>query len=261
MTDAPPAAAGPPAFLHPPASLQDWLSKGIYEATYFASLFTFTFGFSIRSTGRRHVPRRGPVLFIANHQSFLDPLLIGLAVRRHLCYLARDTLFRQPAFAWIIRMLNAVPIDQEGLGIQGLRSILALLQAGRAVVIFPEGGRTWNGHLNPFQPGVQLLIKKTKAPVIPVGIAGAFEAWPRSRPLPVPAPLFLPARKGGIAVAVGRQLDARHYVELPRQQMLDELFRAVKGQCDAAERLRRKPEAATDGTRVKRHLFVTLGDN
>lgn len=212
-----------------------------YETTYWLSAMSMTLGFSLRTDGMRHVPRTGPVLFIANHQSFLDPVLVGLAVRRHLSYLARKTLFGHPAFTWLIRMLNAVAIDQDGLGIEGLRAVLRLLQGGKAVVIFPEGERTGDGKLHALQPGIQLLIKRAKAPIVPVGIAGAFDAWPRSRPLPMPAPLFLPAVTGTIAVSVGKPLDAAHYHHLPRQQLLDELFQEVNGVVQHAEKLRRKP--------------------
>lgn len=221
-----------------PETLSSYL---FYEATYWLSAMSMTLGFSLRTNGMHHVPMRGPVLFIANHQSYLDPVLIGLAVRRHLSYLARETLFGHPAFAWLIRMLNAVPIDQQGLGIEGLRAVLRLLHAGKAVIIFPEGGRTHDGKMQPLQPGVQLLIKRARTPIVPVGIAGAYDAWPSSRPLPVPAPLFLPAGKGTIAVSVGRPLDSPHYAELSRQQLLDELFDEMHRVHECAERLRRKP--------------------
>lgn len=221
-----------------PESLSSYL---FYEATYWLSAMTMTFGFSLRTTGMHHVPMSGPVLFIANHQSYLDPVLVGLAVRRHISYVARDTLFDHPGFNWLIRMLNAVPIDQEGLGIEGLRAVLRLLHAGKAVVIFPEGGRCRHGKMEPLQPGVQLLIKRARTPIVPVGIAGAFEAWPSSRLLPMPAPLFLPASERTIGVSVGRALDAAHYAELSRQQLLDELFTEMHNVYEHAEKLRRKP--------------------
>lgn len=226
------------AVMVPRETLSSYL---FYEATYWLSAMSMTLGFSLRTNGMHHVPMRGPVLFIANHQSFLDPVLVGLAVRRHLSYVARDTLFDHRGFAWLIRMLNAVPIAQEGLGIEGLRAVLRLLHAGKAVIIFPEGGRTKDGEMMPLQPGVQLLVKRARTPIVPVGIAGAYEAWPCSRPLPVPAPLFLPAAKGAIAVSVGRPLDSPHYAELSRRQLLDELFDEMHRVYECAERLRRKP--------------------
>src|SRR3954467_10758500 len=96
-----------------------------------------TFGCSIRTEGGRHVPRKGPALLIANHQSYLDPVLVGMASPRHLCFLARKTLFRHRVFAWLIRSLHAVPVDQEGVAKEGLKAILRQLEAGQAVLVFP----------------------------------------------------------------------------------------------------------------------------
>jgi 1-acyl-sn-glycerol-3-phosphate acyltransferase len=140
----------------------------------------------------------------------------------------------------MIRQLNGVPIDHEGVGKEGIKTILGQLQAGQAVVVFPEGTRSRDGKLQPLRPGVQLLIKRTQAPIIPIGIAGAYEAWPRSQPLPAPAPLFLPAGRGAMAVVVGPPLDAHPLANLPRDRCLAELFAALQNVQQQAERLRRK---------------------
>ena len=217
------------------------LSYLLYEATYWVSMALMTLGFSLRSKGRQRVPRVGPALIIANHQSFLDPILVGLCSRRHLCFLARKTLFRFRPYGWFIRTLGAVPIDQEGVGKEGLRTILEELRAGRAVVIFPEGTRTPDGAMHELRPGIHLLIKRTQAPIVPVGIAGAFQAMPVGQTFPSPAPLFLPASKSTLAVAVGRPLDARHYGAMNRDAALAELFAELQKVAQQAERLRRKP--------------------
>jgi 1-acyl-sn-glycerol-3-phosphate acyltransferase len=209
-----------------------------YEACFWVSGPAMTLGFSLRTEGMRHVPPTGPALLIANHQSYLDPDLVGLAARRHLCYLARKTLFRNRAFGWLIRTLRAVPIDQEGIAIEGIRDILEQLQAGRAVLIFPEGERTHDGLIHPLRPGIALLIKKSQAPVVPVGIAGAYEAWPRQQIFPIPAPLFLPAQRGRIAVSVGRPLDSQRLAQLPREQLLADLFQELQNVHEKAQRLR-----------------------
>jgi len=146
---------------------------------------------------------------IANHQSYLDPPLVGLAARRELVYLARKTLFDSRFFGALIRAYNAVPIDQEGIGKGGIRTILDQLAMRRAVLVFPEGERTRDGLMHPLKPGILLVIKKTQAPIVPVGVAGAYEAWPPSRPYPIPAPLFAPAPRGAIAVVVGEPLEPR----------------------------------------------------
>jgi 1-acyl-sn-glycerol-3-phosphate acyltransferase len=221
--------------------LQDWLPYLWYEATYLASFAGMTFGFGLRMEGMHHVPRHGPALLISNHQSYFDPVLVGLCARRHIHYLARKTLFKHKAFTRLILSLNAVPIDQDGIGIDGLRVTVQQLKAGHAVVLFPEGGRTDNGRLQPLKPGVQLLLKRSAAPIVPVGIAGAYEAWSRWRTLPMPAPLFLPPSERSIAVVIGPPLDPRPLAELPRQQALDELAKAIESACARAEQLRRKP--------------------
>jgi 1-acyl-sn-glycerol-3-phosphate acyltransferase len=220
--------------------LQDWLPYLWYETTYLASFAGMTFGFGLRMEGMHHVPRHGPALLISNHQSYLDPVLVGLCARRHIHYLARKTLFKHRVFARLILSLNAVAIDQDGIGIEGLRITVQQLKAGHAVVLFPEGERTHDGRLQPLKPGIQLLLKRSTAPVIPVGIAGAFEAWSRWRKLPLPAPLFLPASERSIAVVIGPPLDPRPLAELPRQRALDELGREIQSACTRAEHLRRK---------------------
>jgi 1-acyl-sn-glycerol-3-phosphate acyltransferase len=200
----------------------------------------FTLGFSLRMQGQGNMLPDGPALIVANHQSFLDPLIIGLCARRPLVYLARKTLFKNPYFAAMIRSLNAVPIDQEGIGKEGIRVILEQLSRGRAVVVFPEGERTPHGDMLPLRPGIHLLIKRTRAPIIPIGIAGAFDAWPRRRAYPIPAPLAWPAGPGTISVALGKPLDAHFFAELPREQALRELFDKIHDEQVRAERLRRK---------------------
>jgi len=217
------------------------LSYLLYEAAYLFMAIVMNVGFSARTRGRTNVPPSGPVLIVANHQSFLDPAVVGIAIRRHLCFLARKTLFRHRAFAWLIRHLNAVPVDQEGVGIGGLRTILHQLKAGQAVVVFPEGHRTADGKLQELKPGVHLLIEKARAPIVPVGIAGTFDAWPRWSPVPIPAPLFLPAEKGTIAVCVGKPLSPDHFTNLPRDQALALLAGHLAAVQQQAEKLRRRP--------------------
>jgi 1-acyl-sn-glycerol-3-phosphate acyltransferase len=200
----------------------------------------FTLGFSLRIEGGRRIPRRGPALIIANHQSFFDPLLIGVATTRELDFLARESLFDNPFFARLIRALNAVPIDQEGMSKEGIRSVLRRLEAGRAVVIFPEGTRTEDGKLQPLKPGIHLLLKRMQAPVIPIGIAGAFHALPYWRKVPSPSPLFLPVRKSALAVAVGKPLDSLRLAKLSRPELLAELSAALQRAITRAERIQRK---------------------
>jgi 1-acyl-sn-glycerol-3-phosphate acyltransferase len=200
----------------------------------------FTFGHSLRFAGRQNLPKTGPALLIANHESFIDPLLVGVSVRRHLAFLARANLFKG-AFGRFLRTVNTHPVDQDGFAREGIRAMIDLLGQGWPVLIFPEGERAMDGVMQPFKPGVHLIIKKTGAPVVPCGIAGAFEALPRSRHPPIPghSPLFWPPTGRTIAVTIGKPLDGARFAKMPRGAALAELFDEVKKMQEQAERLRR----------------------
>lgn len=197
-------------------------------------------GWSLRVRGQKNLPASGAALLIANHQSYLDPPTIGVGYKRHLSFLARKTLFDNSAFGFLLHVLNAVPVDQDGVGIDGIRAILAKLEQGHPVLIFPEGSRSEDGSLLPLQPGVSLLIKRAHCPIIPVGIMGAFAAWNRWQKLPRLAPLFLPANNRCLAVSYGPPRDPASIAHLPRQEMLDILAADIAAEMVEAEKIRRK---------------------
>jgi 1-acyl-sn-glycerol-3-phosphate acyltransferase len=212
-----------------------------YTPWYWIAFLGMTLGFSFRMERRRgRIPRTGPVLLLGNHQSFFDPIGFGVASPRPLVYLARKTLFTPPWFGWLISSLLAVPVDQEGVAKEGLKAVLKRLQAGEAVLIFPEGTRTETGALSPLKPGIQLLIKRLRMPIVPVGIAGAFEAMPWWHKVPKLSPLFGEVGRSAIAVSVGEPIDSERYVNMPREQMLAELTAELQKVKDRAEALRRK---------------------
>lgn len=215
-------------------------SRFLYEIGHWLSLVTLTWGFNYRYEGRRNVPKTGPALLLANHQSFLDPLIAGCAARRHLCFLARKTLFRNRLFGGFIRRVNAVPVDQEGVAKEGLKTILEQLKAGQAVLVFPEGERTATGEIQALKPGVLLLINRIEAPIVPIGIAGAFTALPRTRNWPKLSPFLLPPTDASIAVSIGKPVSPAHFRNMPREQALKELREELTHAKERAERLRRK---------------------
>jgi 1-acyl-sn-glycerol-3-phosphate acyltransferase len=140
---------------------------------------------------RQRMPDEGPVLICANHQGYLDPVLVGVAFQRRQNFLARKTLFGFAPFAWLIETLGAVPIEREGTGIGGLKESLRRLKRGESLLIFPEGRRSSDGQLQPLQPGFIALARRGKATVLPVAIAGSFQVWPRHALLPQSAPVVV----------------------------------------------------------------------
>jgi len=149
--------------------------------------------------GLRRVPRRGPVILACNHQSFLDPVLATVGLDRESAYMARDTLFANRYFGWLIRSLNAIPIKRGQADVTSLKEMLRRLRDNYVVVIFPEQTRTHDGRVGPMKPGMVLVARKAGATIVPVCIEGAHEAWPRTRPLPGP---------GRVVVAYGEPIAA-----------------------------------------------------
>ena len=143
--------------------------------------------FRLRVFGRHNVPRHGGVLLASNHQSFLDPVLVGVGLPRQVHFMARETLFRTRAFGRLIRMLNAFPIRRGESDRSAIREAIRRLRSGAALVVFPEGTRTRDGSIGPIRPGIFAIASRAGAPIVPVVIDGAFDAWPRHSKLIRPA--------------------------------------------------------------------------
>jgi 1-acyl-sn-glycerol-3-phosphate acyltransferase len=135
--------------------------------------------FRLRWLHRERMINHGPVILAANHQSFLDPPFAGSASNRAIYFLARRTLLDGPILGWLLPKLNVIPVDSEGgRDRTALKALIRILKAGEGTLVFPEGQRTLDGSLQPALPGVGLVIAKTLAPVVPMRIFGAYEAWP-----------------------------------------------------------------------------------
>ena len=145
--------------------------------------------FDLKTYGAYNVPKTGGVLLVSNHQSFLDPIILSSGLDRTLSYLAKAELFQNPFFGWLIRSLNAFPVDQGAGDIGAVKEAIARLQEGHLLNVYPEGARTPNGEIQPIEKGVGLVIRRAKVPVVPVAITGSFEAWPRGQKYPTLKPL------------------------------------------------------------------------
>lgn len=134
--------------------------------------------FGLRVVGRQHLLTEGPVLVASNHQSYLDPPLIGSLYQDEMTYLARKTLFKG-FFKWLYHQWNAIPVDQERPDMASLKTIIRRLKEGHRVLLFPEGARTHDGSIGEAASGIGLVAVKAGVPIQPVRIYGANEALPR----------------------------------------------------------------------------------
>lgn len=151
---------------------------------FFRALFKFYFRCRVHNPER--VPGNGPVILASNHTSYLDPPLVGAGLRRDINYLARESLFRFPIMGTVLRSWNSVPVDREGGGAAGLRAILDRLLDGSAIILFPEGTRSYDGKLQPARSGIGLTVIKSDAVVVPVRVFGTYDAYGRHHRFPRP---------------------------------------------------------------------------
>lgn len=150
-----------------------------YDINRYGAMWAMWVCFGLRRYGMGRLPKRGAYLLVANHQSYLDPPIVGACVRgRQFVPLARVGLFGG-RFGRHISILNSIPIDQTKGDTGAMRKALAALEQGFPVCIFPEGARTPDGRIHEFKRGAALILRRSRCPVVPVAIEGGFEAWPR----------------------------------------------------------------------------------
>lgn len=225
--------ASPPLALAPSPSPRRSLTKRLgYSAIRLAARIVALCFFGLRVSGRNLWPTTGGGLVCANHQSNFDPPLVGLTCGRHMNYLARDSLFRIPILKQLITFLDAIPINREGLGLGGIKETLRRLKAGELVLIFPEGTRTRDGEVAPLKAGFIALARRSRVPLIPVGIDGAFQAWPRTSRFP---------RLTRLAVIIGEPISADQVVTLTDDALLATLESRIRACHAAACDLRNPP--------------------
>jgi len=147
---------------------------------YLSTLHRFDIG------GREHLPRTGGILIVSNHQSYLDIPVLAAAAHRHVAFVARATLAQSRFLAFLMRESGCVLIRPNTPDRAALEGMIAHLERGDCVAVFPEGTRTRDGALGVFRAGAVVAARRARVPIVPAAIQGAFEAWPRDHKLPRP---------------------------------------------------------------------------
>ncbi len=141
--------------------------------------------FKIEFHGVENIPSDGACIITPNHVTYADPIWITIPVRRRVYYMAWDKPFRIPVLGIMMRVFGAFPVNLDvAADASAQREAIELLRKGRALVIFPEGGRTRTGKLMPFKMGAFRLALAHGIPIVPVSIKGAGKIWPVGRMLP-----------------------------------------------------------------------------
>ncbi len=162
--------------------------KAIYRVAYILFKSVFKTFFGLKVYGRHYLPR-GKALIAANHQSYVDPLVVGSAMLEEMWYLAREDLFKFRPFAWLCVKVNTIPVRRRHADRSALKAVLQKLGEGRKVLVFPEGTRSYDGRLQTPERGMALLAHKSDAPVVPAYVSGTFQVLPRGRRMVRPHPI------------------------------------------------------------------------
>lgn len=183
----------------------------------------------LKVQGLENLPREGPCVVIANHQSYLDPLLLNAVVPRVLHSMAKSTQFSSRFMGWWMPFIYTFPVRRYETDPQAVRVALRRLAAGEAVMIYVEGERTWDGRLQPPRLGTIRLLLKAGVPIVPARIDGAYEVWPR---------WDRKVRPGPVTIRFGQpihfpKLDSRAAREPFLNEARDRIVAALAGPLDA----------------------------
>lgn len=176
----------------------------------------------VRVEGTENVPDEGPFILVPNHQSVLDPIYIQSAISRNDVFtMTKSTQFGSGFFRWVLPRVNALPTRRFKVDPQVVRSALRHLDAGHGVCVYPEGERSWDGSIQRLRRGALRLALKSGVPVVPCGIAGSFDVWPRwSRRI----------RRSTVTIRFGEPFDfGRHDDRAERNALLDETETRIRG--------------------------------
>ncbi len=137
--------------------------------------------YRLRSEGLQHVPEEGPALLVANHVSFVDAVVIMGAVPRPIRFVMDHRIFRMPLLGFVFRHCGAIPIasakEDPALMEQAFAAVSQALRDGDLVAIFPEGGITPDGELQPFRPGINRILAADPVPVVPLALSGLWGSF------------------------------------------------------------------------------------
>jgi 1-acyl-sn-glycerol-3-phosphate acyltransferase len=208
------------------------MSQTIYRASRLLArglLFSWA---RVEVEGLENIPRQGPFLLVPNHQSIMDPVVVQAFCPRIVHSMTKSTQFAHGFSRWLVPRLCGFPVRRYRIDPQAVRIVLRRLEEGQGVCIYPEGERTWDGTLQPFRRGTLRVLLRSGVPVIPVGVDGTYDVWPRWRRRPRPGRTI--RLRYGTPFEFGAHRDrATREAELPRTEaLLREALIRLSGEAD-----------------------------
>ena len=192
--------------------------------------------------GRENIPAEGPFFIIPNHQSVLDPLIIQALCPRPLFSMVKSTQYTSRIMRWLLPRIGAFPVRRYQTDPQAVRMVLRLVDEGKGIGIYPEGERSWDGQLQPLRRGTIRVLLREGIPIVPVGIAGSYDVWPRWSRRPRRCRVSL---RYGKPIVFGSHLD-RTAREAALPEARSRLESALRELIDEASGRREGEERASD---------------
>ncbi|MGI9626203.1 MAG: lysophospholipid acyltransferase family protein [Longimicrobiales bacterium] len=192
--------------------------------------------------GVENLPRKGGFFLIPNHQSVLDPILVQANCPRPVHSFTKSTQFSSPTFRWLLPRVNAIPARRYRVDPQVVRVALRLVERGEVVGIYPEGERSWDGSIQPLRRGTVRLLLKAGVPVVPCGVVGSYDVWPRWSKKP---------RRCRVRIRFGEPIDfGRHDTKQDREMALEAATRRLSEALQALNDPDHPATAPIGGTRA-----------
>lgn len=178
--------------------------------------------FRFEAKGVNEIPDKGPLVVASNHKSWLDPVAIGVVLKRPVSFMAKAELFRYPVFGWLIRNLHAFQVKRGEADLSALKNALRILKEGKVLGIFVEGTRIKSEGIGEPKKGVYAISKSSGAPVVLCAIKGTRPLFVSKFP-PVPNKVKL---KFELFEADARSMEEGDYLKALKERlerMYDEL--------------------------------------
>ncbi|MBI2883123.1 MAG: 1-acyl-sn-glycerol-3-phosphate acyltransferase [Candidatus Methylomirabilis oxyfera] len=233
-------------------ALKKAMTRSLFTISRLLCLAIAKLAFRLHVEGQEFIPRTGPAILAANHVSYIDPIIIGIAIQRPVRFMAKKELFRMPLFGWLLRQFGTIPINRYRTDVQAFKRATSLLEAGEIIAIFPEGTRGDGVDLRPAKPGIGLIAARTGAPVIPTFHRGTGKVFPRGAWLP--RPYRITVKFGAPCLFAQKQAEREQDQVVMFSQTIMEKIAALKIRSESGSRSREdnRGYATGDATLMKK---------